>query len=162
MLIGPQDQGLGKNIFGVIGKLGKMLGGRMIEIRKRVRGLNALVSGSPLYPVCGLPGGVSKSVSEEERAEIQEIARDALSFALVCLEIYEEEIHMNQEYLSLIQSDVYSLQTYYMGMVDSENRVAFYDGEIRIIDPHGTEFEKFVADGYLDHLEERVHIPGVT
>ena len=156
LLIPPNDKGLGRNIFGVIGRLGKKIGGKIIEIRKKVRGLNALVSGSPLYPVCGLPGGVSKPVSEEERAGIKEVARDALAFARLCLNIYEEEVLMNREYLSLMQSDVYSLQTYYMGMVDRKNHVSFYDGEIRIVDPDGAEFEKFDAGEYLSHLEERV------
>ena len=156
LLIGSNDKGYGRNIFGVIGKLGKKIGGRMIEIRKKVRGLNALVSGSPLYPVCGLPGGVSKPISEEERTGIQEIARDALAFARLCLNIYEEEVLVNQEFVSLMQSDAYSLQTYYMGMVDRKNQVDFYDGEIRIVDPDGVEFKKFDAGDYLDHLEERV------
>jgi F420-non-reducing hydrogenase large subunit len=37
----------------------------------------------------------------------------------------------------------FSLQTYYMGMVDEKNRVSFYDGEMRVVDPEGAEFEKF-------------------
>ncbi|MBT3259594.1 MAG: Ni/Fe hydrogenase subunit alpha [Deltaproteobacteria bacterium] len=156
ILVGSDDKRFGKNIFGVIGKLGERIGEEVIEIRKRVRGLNALVSGSPLYPVCGLPGGVSKPVPEEERIGIKEIARDALAFARRCLKIFEEEVLESREYVDLTHLDAYSLETYYMGMVDGNNRVSFYDGEIRIVDPEGGEFEKFGAIDYLHHLEERV------
>ncbi len=156
LLIGSHDEGLGKNIFGVIGKLGKKIGKQVIEIRKRVRGLNTLISGSPLYPVCGLPGGVSKPVSEEERAGIKEIARDALVFAQLCLNIFEEEVLTDREYVELMHSEIFSLQTYYMGMVDRKNHVSFYDGDIRVVDPQGGEFEKFGAGDYVKHLEERV------
>ena len=156
LLIGSNDKGFEKNIFGVIGKLGEKIGKKVIEIRKRVRGLNALISGSPLYPVCGLPGGVSKPVSEKERAGIKEIAADALAFARLCLKIFEEEVLSNREYSDLMHSEALSLQTYYMGMVDGKNRVSFYDGEIRIVDPEGVQFEKFGAADYMHHLEERV------
>ena len=156
LLIGSSDKGFEKNIFGVIGKLGEKIGKKVIEIRKRVRGLNALISGSPLYPVCGLPGGVSKPVSEKERAGIKEIAADALAFARLCLKIFEEEVLSSREYFELMHSEAFSLKTYYMGMVDGKNHVSFYDGEIRIVDPEGVEFEKFGAADYLNHLEERV------
>ena len=156
LFMASNDKGFGRNIFGVMGKLGKRIGKKVIEIRKRVRGLNALISGSPLYPVCGLPGGVSKPISEEERAGIKEIAREALAFARLCLNIFEEEVLANREYLDLMHSEAYSLQTYYMGMVDRKNHVSFYDGEIRVVDPEGAEFEKFAAGDYLNHLEERV------
>ena len=41
-------------------------------------------------------------------------------------------------------------------MIDEKNRLAFYDGEMRVVDPGGVEFEKFQGRGYLKHLEERV------
>jgi len=156
LLVDTGGKGLGRNIFGVIGKLGEKVGKQVIEIRKRVRGLNILISGSPLYPVCGLPGGVSKPVSEKERSGIKEIAADALRFARQCLDIFEKEVLGDPEFSNLMHSDAFSLRTYYMGMVDEKNCVSFYDGEIRIVDPEGAEFEKFVAKDYVNHLEERV------
>jgi len=56
----------------------------------------------------------------------------------------------------LIKSDAYTLKTYYMGLVDENNKVNFYDGKIRVVDPHGKEFVKFEAKNYLDHIAEHV------
>jgi len=156
LLVGSCEEGVGKNIFGVIGRLGEKIGKKVIEIRKRVRGLNTLISGSPLYPVCGLPGGVSRPISEKERAGVREIAADALVFARLCLNIFEKEVLQNPEYLDLMQSEAYSLKTYYMGMVDGKNHVSFYDGRIRVVDPEAREFAKFGSEDYMNHLEERV------
>jgi F420-non-reducing hydrogenase large subunit len=43
-----------------------------------------------------------------------------------------------------------------MGTVDGNNRVNFYDGQIRVVDQEGKEFARFPARDYLDHLEEHV------
>jgi F420-non-reducing hydrogenase large subunit len=62
----------------------------------------------------------------------------------------------NKEYVDLITGDVYTHKTYYMGLVDDNNKVNFYDGMIRVVDPTGKEFAKFKAQDYLDHIREHV------
>jgi len=62
----------------------------------------------------------------------------------------------NKEYVDLILGDVYKHKTYYMGLVDENNKVNFYDGQLRVVDPDGKEFAKFKAQEYLDHIREHV------
>jgi F420-non-reducing hydrogenase large subunit len=149
----PRDK---RNIFGVIEKAGIETAKRVLDIRKRVRGLHAMISGSPLYPVCGLPGGVSRAISEEDRSAMKVIAEDAVGFARFTLQLFKDIVLGNREYLDLINNDAYFHQTYYMGLVDEANKVNFYDGKIRITDPGGAEFARFEASEYLDYLQERV------
>ncbi|UCE96239.1 MAG: nickel-dependent hydrogenase large subunit, partial [Candidatus Bathyarchaeota archaeon] len=54
------------------------------------------------------------------------------------------------------KSDLYTMRTYYMGTVDGDNRVNFYDGKILVVDPQGGEFAKFAPNEYLDIIEEHV------
>ncbi len=145
-----------RNVFGVISKLGVEIGKKVIDIRNRVRGVNAAISGSSLYPVCGLPGGVSKALTEEERAEIQVVAGDAIEFAEFALKVFHDKVLANEAFADLMTGDIFFHDTYYMGMVDESNRANFYDGKIRVVDPDGNEFVKFDAKDYLTHLEERV------
>jgi F420-non-reducing hydrogenase large subunit len=56
----------------------------------------------------------------------------------------------------MITSDTYTHRTYYMGLVDENNNVNFYDGKIRVVDPKGKEFAKFPADKYLEYIAEHV------
>jgi F420-non-reducing hydrogenase large subunit len=43
-----------------------------------------------------------------------------------------------------------------MGLVDGNNKVNFYDGDIRVVSPEGKEFAKFRPKDYLDHIGEHV------
>jgi len=56
----------------------------------------------------------------------------------------------------MIKSDAYTMNTYYMGMVDGHNKVNFYDGKIRVVTPNGNEFSKFEPKDYLEHIGEHV------
>ncbi len=155
-VVGPDAPKAERNILGVISKVGVEVGKKVIDIRKRTRGLNAMVSGSSLYPACGLPGGVSKSLTEEDRAEIKKIAVDSIEFAKFTLKVFEDVVLKNKEYVDLVTGDVYFHRTYYMGLVDEHNKVNFYDGKVRVVDPSGNEFARFSAGEYLEHIEERV------
>jgi F420-non-reducing hydrogenase large subunit len=43
-----------------------------------------------------------------------------------------------------------------MGLVDKNNKVNFYDGDIRVVDHDGKEFHRFQAAQYLDYIAEHV------
>ena len=43
-----------------------------------------------------------------------------------------------------------------MGLVDENNKVNFYDGKIRVVDPDGKEHAKFDGSDYLEHVAEHV------
>jgi F420-non-reducing hydrogenase large subunit len=62
----------------------------------------------------------------------------------------------NKEYLDIILSDAYTHQTYYMGLVDENNKVNFYDGKVRVVDPDGKELCKYGPTEYREHLKEHV------
>ena len=155
-IVGPDAPKSERNIFGVVNKLGVEIGEKIIDIRNRVRGLNAKISGSSLYPVCGLPGGVSKALAEEDLANMKSVTKGAVEFAKFTLKIFDDAVLKNKKYIDLMTSNIYYHKTYYMGMVDKNNKVNFYDGKIRVVDPNGKEFIKFEAKDYLKHLEERV------
>lgn len=144
-----------RNIFGALAAIGDSVGRAAIAVRKQVRQLNALVSGSALYPVCGLPGGVSKPVDEAVRQEIRRTAQEALVFARDLMVLFHERVFTATSYMEMARSRIYDLDTYYMGLVDEKDRVAFYDGHLRIVTPSGGPWARFTADAYLDHLQER-------
>jgi F420-non-reducing hydrogenase large subunit len=145
-----------RNVFGVLQAIGDAVGKRAIQIRKKVRALNALLGGSALYPVCGLPGGVAKPVSRETRTVVSETAAEALAFARDLLPLFHEKGLKNKRFRNMTRSSVFSLRTYYMGLVDEENRINFYDGDLKIVAPDGKTFARFPAEAYLEHLRERV------
>lgn len=155
-VVGPQAPAAERNILGVISKVGLEIGGQVIKIRREVRDIINYLGGKVIHPVCGLPGGVSKGLDEEHRQKFLEVARNAVEFAKFALKIFEEVVLKNKAYVDLVLSDAYKLTTYYMGLVDDKNKVNFYDGWIRVVDPEGKEFAKFKPADYLDHIAEHV------
>lgn len=155
-VVGPEAPVSERNVLGVIAKVGIDVGKRVIAMRRRLRELIALAGGKVIHPVLGLPGGVAKHVTAEMQKRFQEVAAEAVDFAQFTLQLFEDVVLKNSDYLSLILSDIYTHRTYYMGMVDESNRVNFYDGSIRVVTPEGGEWRKFQAREYLDIIAEHV------
>ncbi len=155
-IVGPDAPKGDRNILGVIGKVGVDIGKQVIEIRKRTRSIIERQGGRVIHPVCNLPGGVSKGVTKEDQQDYIKIADEAIEFAKFTLGAFTDIVLKNKTYLDLIVGDVYKHETYYMGIVDENNKVNLYDGKIRVVKPTGEEFLKFKSQDYLEHLNEHV------
>jgi F420-non-reducing hydrogenase large subunit len=88
--------------------------------------------------------------------KFKEVANDGLEFAKFTLQVFKDIVLKNESYVRMITSETYTHKTYSMGLVDENNKVNFYDGNVRVVDPHGKEFIKFAPQQYLDHIAERV------
>ncbi|MBE0426705.1 MAG: Ni/Fe hydrogenase subunit alpha [Nitrospirae bacterium] len=154
--VGPSAPAAERNILGVISKVGLEIAGKVIKLRKECRDIITLIGGRVIHPVCGLPGGVSKPLTENDRLRILEAANYGVEFAQFTLKIFEDIVLKNPDYVDLVIGDVYKHETYYMGLVDKNNKVNFYDGDIRVCNPDGKEFARFKPCDYLDYIEEHV------
>ena len=155
-VMGPDAPVAERNILGVIAKVGLELAGAVINTRMKNHHVIHMLGGRAVHPVFGLPGGVSKGLDEEEIKEVRQIAKDSVEFAKLSLKVFDDIVLKNKAYVDLIVSDAFTHKTYYMGMVDDKNKVNYYDGKIRIVDPEGKEFGKFAPKEYLDHIAEHV------
>lgn len=155
-VLGPDADPAERNVVGVIKKVGLEIGGRVIDIRRRCREIIKLVASKPAHPEGGLPGGVSRGVTVEERKWIRETADDAVEFARFALKLFKDVVLDNKTYLDLVLSDAYKLQTHYMGMVDRDMKANFYEGKLRVVDPHGKQSALFDPSDYADYVGEWV------
>ena len=155
-VVGPDAPPEKRNVLGVIEKAGLDVGKEVIKHRAYGQRITELIGGKATHPVCGLPGGMSKALNEEERREIEKMATSSVQFAKFSLKLFHEIVLGNSKYVDLIKSDAYTLKTYYMGTVDENNKVNFYDGKVRVIDPNGKEFLLFEPGDYLNHIAEGV------
>ena len=155
-VVGPTAPKAERNILGVLGKVGLETGKEVIGLRKEIRDLISLVGGKVIHPVFGLPGGISKPLTEEDQQKFIAGAEHAVKFGLFSLDLFNDVVLKNAEYVGHITSDTYTHETYYMGLVDEDNKVNFYDGQVRVVAPDGKEFVKFPARDYLKHMSEHV------
>jgi len=155
-VVGPTAPAAERNILGVIGKVGVEIAGKVIRARRECRQMMETMMGKVIHPVFGVPGGVSRGISEEERVKFLEGARFVVEFAQFALKLFDDVVLKNKEYVDLILSDTYTHKTHYMGLVDENNRINFYDGQVRVVDPEGNQVAKFAPREYRDYVAEHV------
>ncbi len=155
-VVGPAAPPAERNILGLIHKVGVETGTNVIENRGKAMDIVGMLGGKTVHPIGALPGGVSKAIDEEERAQIEAWGHDLVEFGQFGLKLFHDVVLGNQEYLDLILSDAFTTPMYYMGLVDENNHVNFYDGKVRVVDPEGNEFVKYTPEEYLDVVAERV------
>ena len=155
-VMGPDAPVAERNILGVIKKVGMDIAGKVLKMRHDGHHLIKMIGGRPVHPNWGLPGGVSRGITEEQREEIEARGREAIEFAQFSLQLFNDIVLGNSDYVSLITGGVFTHETYNMGTVDENNHVNFYDGMIRVVGPDGKEFAKYDAKDYQEHIAERV------
>jgi F420-non-reducing hydrogenase large subunit len=153
-VIGPDAPPAERNIIGVIKKVGLEIGGKVIELRSKCQQVIQILGGKKIHQVTCIPGGVSKGINKEEQEMIKEYAKFFVEFGQFTFKIFEDVVLKNKAYVDMILSDPYVHRTYYMGLVDENNKVNFYDGKVRVVDPDGIEFCKYSANEYLEHISE--------
>jgi F420-non-reducing hydrogenase large subunit len=155
-IMGPDAPVAERNILGVTHKVGLEIGGQVIQARKYGHTVVEMLGGRKVHPCTSIPGGVTKGLTEEERQKIEEMGRWGIGFAQFSLQIFNDIVLGNQDYVDLILGDIYTHRTHYMGMVDDNNHVNFYDGLVSIVDPDGKRLGKYAPHEYTDWIAERV------
>jgi len=155
-VMGPDAPKAERNILGVVQKVGMEIAGMVLKMRRDGHHLIKMMAGRPVHPNWGLPGGVSRGITEEQRKEIEELGREAVEFGKFTIQLFNDIVLGNQLYVDTILSDVFTHSTYNMGLVDEENRVNFYDGMVRVVGPDGTEHAKYETKDYQEYVAEHV------
>ena len=153
-VVGTEAPAAERNVLGVIAKLGIDTGQKVIAMRRKLRELMVLAAGKAVHPVFGLPGGVAKPLSQQDVSQFRSVAEEAVEFACFTMDIFEKVVLANSAYLDLILSDPFTHKTYYMGLVDQNSHVNFYDGSIRVLAPNQHEYARFQPRDFLDHVAE--------
>ncbi|HEX8939555.1 MAG TPA: Ni/Fe hydrogenase subunit alpha [Candidatus Limnocylindrales bacterium] len=155
-IIGPEAPAAERNLLGVAAKVGPAVAGNVLEARRAGHRVIELIGGRKVHPVSAIPGGLTKSISEAERSEVEGLGRWAVEFAQGTLQLFEEAVLAEPAYRDLLLGDAYADRTHYLGLVDEAGRVAFYDGQVRVVDPDGRPLGNFSGLEYRDWIAERV------
>jgi len=155
-VVGPEADPAERNIVGLVKKVGVDVAKEVLRRRSYAVKILEMLGGKPIHPVAGLPGGWSKRVTEDERQEIEKLAKELVELGKTTIQIFEDVILKNEKYMELITSDAYRSVLNYMGTIDENGKVNYYDGVQRIIDTKGNEIGRFTGKEYLNYIAERV------
>lgn len=138
-----------RNVFNLL-KKNPQLVKQYIKNRKYITQIEEIVGGRTIHPVFGLPGGVSRGITKEEKSTIENILSDWIAYAKNSIEEFEKLF--TKELPSL--SNIYYSRSHSMSLVDAEGHVAYYDGIVRVVDPTGKEVIRFDGRDYLNFIGE--------
>jgi F420-non-reducing hydrogenase large subunit len=156
-VLGPAAPAAERNILGVVGAVGVPVGAEVIKHRAYAQKIQEMLGGKATHPVCGIPGGMSKPLSEDERKKVEAMAKSCVEFSKFTMQVFNDVVLKNKDYMNLITSkDIYYNETYYLGTVDKGDKINFYDGEQKMVDQDGHEVSRFKGIGYLDNISEHV------
>lgn len=155
-VVGPTASKAERNILGVIEKVGVDIGTEVMKQRRTAQEIQTLLGGHQTHCVMNIPGGVRKGLSEEERADIEKKAKGFIEFSKFTLQIFDNIVLANKDYVDLILHGPYSLILHSMGLVNENNKVNFYDGKVRVVDTKGNEHCKYAPEDYREFVAERV------
>jgi len=155
-VMGPDCDPAIRNLIGVIGKVGIEIGGEVIKCRAWGHEAAAIFGGKPVNPVNCIPGGMSKGINAEEQARLQEICEFFVEFGKFTVQLLKDVVLANETYVDLIINGPYYHETYSMGLVDENNKINYYDGKVRVVDPEGNEYVRYEPKDYMNHVAEKV------
>jgi F420-non-reducing hydrogenase large subunit len=155
-VLGPDAPVAERNILGVIHKVGLDVAGKVIQARKAGHEVVEIIGGRKVHPCTSIPGGLTRGINEEERKHIEELGRFAIEFGQFSLQLFSDIVLGNKDYVDMILSDAYTVPMHYIGTVDENNKVNFYDGKVSVVDPDGKRLGKYSPNEYTDWIAERV------
>jgi F420-non-reducing hydrogenase large subunit len=155
-VMGPDAPVAERNILGVIHKVGLEIAGDVIKARKAGHHVIEIIGGRKVHPSTSIPGGQTRGINEEERKEIADLGKWAIEFGQFSLKLFADIVLGNKEYLDLVVGDIYSVPMHYIGLVDDNDKVNFYDGKVSVVDPDGKRLGKYAPTEYTDWIAERV------
>ncbi|MEX2143810.1 MAG: Ni/Fe hydrogenase subunit alpha [Anaerolineales bacterium] len=155
-VMGPDAPVAERNILGVIHKVGLEIAGKVLQARKNGHAVIEMIGGRKVHPCTSIPGGQTKGITEEQRKEIEEMGRWAIEFAQFSLKLFTDIVLGNKHYVDLILGDSYYIPMHYIGTVDENNKVNFYDGKISVVNPDGERLGTYEPKDYGDWIAEHV------
>lgn len=150
-VLGPDADYSVRNVVG-IAKANPELARRVVQMRYMAKMILEQFAGKAIHPVAGVPGGFSKSMTEEERKDILAKMREMLDFALFTIDFAKTQVF--PKYLDAVQS-LGVIRTGFIGTVDGDGALNLYDGRIRLMKPDGN-FVQFDAKDYCSYIGEHV------
>ena len=104
----------------------------------------------------GVGGVLDHPLAGFGRDEIVQHAAFFVEFGKFTLGLFNDIVLKNPQYLDLVLGDAYTHHTYYIGLVDENNKVNFYDGKVSVMSPEGKRIGKYAPSEYMDWIAERV------
>ena len=150
-VLGPgADYGV-RDVFGII-DAAPDIARNVVVSRHKAAHMLEILAGKAIHPSAAVPGGFSKPLLENERAELRKMADEMLEFSKFSISFAKESLF--PKYLEVVKS-LGVINTGFLGTVKEDGSMDLYDGKLRMMQADGS-YEDFDVQNYTDYIREHV------
>ena len=150
-LLGPDADYSVRNVMGIL-QAAPDVARRVVRVRPMCAKMLEILAGKPIHPQAAVPGGFSKPLAADERAELRKMADEALELAKFSIAFAKENVF--PKYLDVVKS-LGVITTGFLGTVTDDGTLNLYNGKLRLMKPDGS-FEDFSYDQYAEFIAEHI------
>lgn len=152
LLLGMDAEPAKRNVIGVIAE-NPELATKGVRLRSFGQTIIQKLGGKKIHPNGAVPGGMTTALSVADRDHFLKQIDWAIADAQIALDILKSYYDKDKDFVCTCAS----FPTGYLGLVDKNNNLEFYDGKLRLIDQKGKVLEnQFNPSNYLDIISEYV------
>ncbi len=140
-----------RNVVGIV-QANPELALKAVRLRKFGQEIIARLGDRRVHPNFAVPGGVNKALAPAERDAILHEIRDMLGFVQDGIGVMKGWMAKHPKEMQTFAS----FPTGYLSMVDGNNALALYDGNLRLVDAQRKLLEMFDGRKYLEYVGEHV------
>ncbi len=151
LIMGLDADPVERNIVGML-KIDPDTTKKALTLRSIGQKILENIGGRGVHPVTATAGGLTFSLDSSLRKKLLEYAKNALKLGLFGSQIIKDLLSgFSDKYPDIVTSLEH--KTFYMGTVKHE-KLNFYDGLIRVINPEGKIAAEFNSEDYADYIVE--------
>jgi len=141
-----------RNIMGIIAEMPE-IARKGVKIRAFGQKIIEILGDKRVHPNAATPGGMTKVLAPDKRDEILSQVDDIIADCQFAIDLIKNYCAQHSEEATSFAS----FGTGYLGLVDINGNVEYYDGNLRLKDSQGITLEDDVApENYLSIIEEKV------
>jgi coenzyme F420-reducing hydrogenase alpha subunit len=123
---------------------------KAIALRRSGQRIVEIIGGRTSHPVTAIPGGMSRGIDADQRAELSALVREMTEGALMAAELaVQTTARLIEEHPGYADAPVHNVAQL------ADGRFDIYDGRIHVMDPSGELVDTFDASDYASRIGER-------
>jgi len=152
LLFGMDADPAKRNIMGVIAEMPE-IAKKGVKLRAFGQKIIEVMGDKRVHPNAAIPGGMNKAFPPDQRDAILSQIDDIIADSQFAVDLFKDYCAKNTE----VVTSFADFSTGYLGLVDDNGNVEYYDGKLRLKDSKGITLEDDVApENYLAIIEEKV------
>ena len=152
LLFGMDADPAKRNIMGLIAKMPE-IAKKGVKIRAFGQKIIEMMGDKRVHPNAAIPGGMNRALHPDKRDEILSQIDEVIADCQFALELFKDYCAKNRE----VVASFADFPSAYLGLIDDNGNVEYYDGKLRLRDSTGITLEDNVApEDYLSIIEEKV------